>query len=109
MAQVFGVNGTTINYVVNAQWIERPEDDYLNGQTVRNRWRTHTWQTEVMSASEFNTLYALEGQQVTITTVDYEDRTGNYKTYYGAELRSIGGDHDGPNFQNILIEFLVKV
>ncbi len=109
MAQVFQINGANLTYIAKADWRDRSVAEVLSGKTVFHRWRQHYWETNVVSAAEFNTLYALEGQKVDITTIDYTDRDGAYKTYYGAELRRIQAQHLGPVLQQLMIEFWVRL
>lgn len=105
----FRINSTWIVAVI-ANWIDIPAGQFFNGKTSRNRWRRHIWKTNVMTATEFDSIYALQGQRVSIITTDYDDRNNsNYKTYYNAELMRVGGDQNGPRFENIQIEFNVRV
>jgi hypothetical protein len=110
MARVHSINGNTINFIGKPDWQDKPTAAYLTGQNAVSRWRKHIWQSNVMPASEWNTIEALEGQLVTIVTTDYEDRNNaNYKTYYGARFTALAGKHDGPNMVNVRFEFLVKL
>lgn len=109
MAQVFKINGTTLNYVMAANWEERGVGNFLNGLTSYNRYRRHTLATNVMTAAEFSTLFALEGQQVSLTTTNYTDRNGDYIDYHGVEIKSVTGQHAGPVVQDVQIECLVRI
>jgi hypothetical protein len=110
MAQIHSVNGNTISYIGKADWQDKPAATYLTGQNAVSRHRKHILQSNVMPASEWNTLEALEGQLVTIVTTDYTDRNNaNYKTYYGVRFTALAGKHDGPNMTNVRFEFLVKL
>jgi hypothetical protein len=110
MAQQHTINGTNINYITEAIWQDIPAGEYLNGKAIINRWRRHIWRTNVMPMSEFDTLYALQGQIVAIATTNYEDRNAaDYKTYYGVEFKRISGSHEGPNMQTVICEFLVRL
>jgi hypothetical protein len=108
MAQQHYLNGAAINYINKPDWIDEGSP-VLNGETVFNRWRRHTWRAEVMPVSEFNTVYALEGQTVSLTTTDYSDRNGDYVTYYGARVTNVTGRQSGPLMTDVTIEFLVRV
>lgn len=110
MAQDFKINGVTLNYVMIGEWREVEDSQALDGQTVHNRWREHLWRlNEAMPVSEFNTLYALEGQKVTIVTTDYANRNGAYAIYYGAELRRVAGRHVALNMEQFQCEFRVRL
>jgi len=109
MAKVHSVNGFTINYIGQPNWIDRPVGKLLTGEQIKNRWRGHTWASNVMTVSEFNNLYTLEGTKATIVTTDYSSRNSDYITYYGAEVKRVTGTHDGPRFLDVQIEFLVRI
>ncbi len=108
MAQVFQVNGTTITALVKADWGDEIIDDDLAGQSIRNRWKMHVLQTEAMTAAEYDTLYALQGQKVTLTTTNYRNRNGDYKTYYDAVFLGIEAGHMGPIRQNVRAMLAVR-
>lgn len=110
MARVHSINGNTISYIGKPDWQDKPTAAYLTGENAVSRWRKHIWQSNVMPASEWNTLEALEGTLVTLVTTDYADRNAaNYKTYYGARFTALTGNHDGPNMVNVRFEFLIKL
>ncbi|MHC4687899.1 MAG: hypothetical protein ACYTEW_26865 [Planctomycetota bacterium] len=110
MAQVHSINANTINYIGVADWQDKATAAYLTGQNAVSRYRRHIWQSNVMPASEWNTIEALEGQQVTLVTTDYTDRNAaNYVTYYNAMFTALTGKHEGPNMHNVRFEFLVKL
>lgn len=110
MAQDFKVNGTTINRVTGLQWLEQPVNDKrLNGQPVYHRWRRHLGRARVVTQDEFDTLFATLGTRVELTTVDYADRNGDYKTYYTAEAIGIEAVHEGPAFVEVEMEFWVRL
>lgn len=107
--QQFKVNSVTVTYVRRADWLDTIVDENLDGTTIRNRWRGHRWQSNAMTAAEFDTLFALQGQKVVLTTTNYSDRNADYKIYYDAELLNIRAAHRGPVREDILIEFRVRV
>ncbi len=109
MAQDYIINSTTLDYIMVGEWREVVESSVLDGQTVHNRWREHVWQTEVMPVTDFDTLYALEGQKVTLTTVDYSDRNNDYVIYYGAEFKRITARHQALNMAQLQCEFMVRL
>ena len=110
MAQIFQVNGTNLTHITRGDWQEEPEGDYLNGKAIHNRWRRHILQANVTTAAEFDTLYALEGQKISLTTTNYFDRnSANYVTYYGAEVKRVSGQHEGPIMRDVQIECLVRI
>ena len=111
MARTFKINGTSLTYIVDAQWNERPAGtQYHAGPVPFNRWRGVTLFTEGMTATEFDTLYALEGQRVTTTLPPYNDRNASdYVTYYAAEIRSVSAEHQGPTMGGVTLEMMVRV
>jgi len=109
MAQLHAINGTSINYIGQPDWIDTPQGEFLNGETLQSRWRGHTWAANVMTESEFNFLYALEGQKVSLLTTKHNDRNGDYITYYGVDFRQITGTHDGPRFIDVQLNFMIRV
>ena len=111
MPQQFKINSVEISRITKGDWLDEPGDaQALDGVTPLARWRRHTWTTEVLSASEFNSLYSLEGQQVSLDTPPYDDRNAaDYQRYYGAILQSVTGNHDGSIFTGVSCEFLVRL
>ena len=109
MAQIHSINSNTINFIGQPDWQDKPTAAYLTGQNAVSRWRRHVWESNVMTAAEWNTIEALEGTLVTLVTTDYADRNAAYKTYYGARFTDLAGKHEGPNMVNVRFEFLVKL
>jgi len=109
MAQQFQINGQDLDYVTEATWDETPITAPLAGGTVFNRWRLHRWATNVMPASEFETIRGRLGETVSLTTTDYDDLNGDYVTYYGATLDTLRGEHSGPVVVAVSAEFRVRV
>jgi hypothetical protein len=109
MAQTFVINGTTLTRVGAANWSELPEAEIFNGKMAKNRWRGLRLGADVVAASEFDVLFALEGGKVALTCPNYSDRNGDYKTYYGVDFLSIRGEHNGPVVENIQIELMVRL
>ena len=112
MATDHKINGTTYSYIETADWRENAIRDgrALDQQTTTNAFRTLVWTTNIMPISEFDTLYALEGQKVTVTTVDYTDRdSGSFATYYGAILEGIQANHESVNITSLNVTFRVRV
>jgi hypothetical protein len=105
----FVVNNTHIERITRGDWTDAPAGVGLDGKTGRQRWVSHVWQSNVMSAEEFNSLYSLEGQKVSIKTTNYADRNGDYITYYGVDFKRISGEHAGPIFTGVTCEFLVRL
>lgn len=108
MAQVFDINGTTLTHITDANWEDKPEDDYLNGKTPVNQWRNVVLEG-TMEETQFDIIYALEGQQVSVTIPPYDDRNGAFATYYYVILQSVTGDHQGPSMQNVRAELKVRI
>lgn len=110
MAQVHSIDGNTILYISRANWVDRIANSSLDGLTPISSWRGHVWEANIMPISEWDIISALEGQIVPIVTTDYTDRNNTtYVTYYKAILKSISGNHEGPNMANVSFNFLVKV
>ena len=112
MATDHKIDGTTYSYIETANWRENAIRDgrALDQQTTTSAFRTMVWTTSIMPISEFDTLYALEGTKVTLTTVDYTNRdSGSFATYYGAVLRSIQANHESTNITSLNVEFRVRV
>lgn len=109
MAQTFKINGTSLSYITQAEWGNIELGQALDGGMIIGRWRQHILSTNVMSASEFNTFYALQGQRVTLTTTDYDTPNSDYKTYYEAIFETLEGLHDGPVFLNVQARFRVRL
>ena len=101
------LNGTEYE-VTGAQWAERAESAYLGGNVPTNRWKLHTWQLSAVLDTVYEAFYALEGSLVTLTTTGYDTRNTD-ATYYGVEIKAVRGEHTGPSFENVEIEFLVRV
>jgi len=104
------INNTTLLYVGRPNWDDQTVGGYLTGEVIHNRWRRHIWEANVMPIAEFNSLYAFEGQQVSILTTNYTDRNDTtLKRYYAAELKKVTGAHDGPRFTGVRAEFIVRI
>jgi hypothetical protein len=108
MAQVFKINGTTLARIVKADWLEAILAESLAGGTILGRWKGHAWQTEAMAAAEYDTLFALQGRRVSLTTTNYSNLNGDYKTYFEAVLLNIEAAHPGPIRQGVRVEFQVR-
>ena len=109
MAQLFAINGTVISRVNRPDWIDEPANKGLDPSTPRLRWARCICRADVLTAAEFNLLYAQEGAIVSIDVTDYADRNGDYKRYFGVLCLRVSGSHDGPAFVSVEAEFLVKV
>jgi len=111
MPQAFVINGSTIARITKGDWLDEPGDaQALDGVTPLARWRRHTWRAEVLSAAEWNTLAALEGQKVSITTPDYSDRNAaDYASYYQVDFERLEGRHEGPVVMGVSADFLVRI
>jgi len=103
------INGTAMTYIGKADWKDQPVGMFLTGEVVMNRYRGHTWQANVMTAADFDILYALEGQQVNLTTTNYSDRNGDHITYYNVLFLKISGQHNGPVVENVRADFNILV
>lgn len=110
MAQVHDIDGTTVNFISQAPWNQAVNSQSLDLIAVHNRWRIHTWLSNVMTAAEWATFRGKRGSIVSITTTDPDDPNGDYVTYFQAIVRNVSqGNHDSLNLRGVKIEFLVKV
>lgn len=110
MAQQHKINDSNVDHIGRPIWRDQIIKGALNGRPVVHRWRLHIWQANVITAAVFDTLYALEGSSLSLTTTDYDDPNAtNYRTYYGAILQAITGRHVGPTFQDVNLQFLVRL
>lgn len=110
MAQIFKLNGITFSRVTRADWQDDSAGAGLDGTTARQRWVRHTWQAqEGLTAAEFDSLYALEGQRVALTTTNYSDRNGDFVTYRGASCMRVDGRHEANLVIGVMAEFMVRL
>ncbi len=110
MAQQHKLNGTNVDLIGRAIWRETVVAQALNGEPVVAAWRKHIWRTNILTAAQFDTLYAQEGAIVTLTTTDYTNpNSTNYVQYFGALFQKITAQHAGPAVGNVILEFLIKV
>lgn len=109
MAQTFIINSTTLSYITAGDWDDTPDNQALDGVTAMLRLRRHILKAQAMPESEFDTLTGLLGTQVSLTTTDYIDRNGAYKTYYGCNFDDLRGRHSGPNMVDVIAEFGIIV
>ena len=113
MPQMFQVNGVDYDYITKPDWADESQTGQagLDGYETLNRWRRLTAMgPEGMPAADFDALFALEGQRVSVTVPDYNDRNGaDYKTYYGAVLERVDGRHESINVVGVLCEFRVRI
>jgi hypothetical protein len=109
MAQIFRLNSTALTRVTRGDWADDPAGSGLDGSMPRQRWVRHTWGADVLSAAEYDLIFAQEGQRVTITTPDYADRNGDYVDYFGALCQRVSGQHEGPVVVGVTAEFLVRL
>lgn len=103
------INGTAYERLLTADWSDRPEGDYLDATGSFNAWRDLAISADVLTATEFDALYALEGQIVSVDAPPYHDRNATPITYYGAELRSVTGRHQGPAVVGVRLDLRVFV
>lgn len=110
MAQLFALNGVTIERVNRPDWIDEPANKGLDPSTPRLRWARCICRADVLTAAEFDLLFAQVGAIVSIDVTDYADRNAaDYKRYFGVLCQRVSGDHQGPSFVAVEAEFLVKV
>ena len=110
MAQDFKINATTFARITHADWADDSAGSGLDGTTARLRWVRHVWSApEGMTAAEYDALFAFQGQRVTLTTTNYEDRNGDFIPYYGAVCERVDGVHSGPVVAGVVAEFRVRL
>lgn len=109
MTRIFALNGASKSYINTADWSDQPDSQALVGATPTRRRRRHTWRAEIMPMAEFLAIQALEGERVSLTTTNYNDRNGDYVTYYGAEIDQASGRHESVNMVDVVVEFWVGV
>ncbi len=109
MAQIHDIDGTALSYISSAPWAQPVNSESLNLIAVHNRWRRHTWNSNVMTTAEWATLIGKRGSVVSITTTDPDDPNGDYVTYFGVYVRNITfSSHDSLNIRGAKIEFLLS-
>ena len=113
MPQTFKVNSTSFNYITRMDWADESQTGQagLDGYETLNRWRRLTAQgPEGMPAADFDALFALQGQRVSVAAPPYSDRNNaNYATYYGAILQRVDGRHESINVVGVMCEFRVRI
>lgn len=108
--QDFKLNASTFNRITRADWQDESAGVGLDGTTARLRWVRHVWSApEAMTAAEYDSLFALQGQRVTLTTTNYNERNGDYISYYGAICERVDGQHVGPIVVGVVAEFKVRL
>lgn len=106
----FAINSTTFSTVSRVDWQDDTASAGLDGHTPLLRWRRLVAQAEVMSAANFNSLYAFEGQAVSLAAPPYTDRNNaTWQTYHGAVCERVSGQHDGNVFTGVVAEFRVRL
>ena len=104
------IDGTNINYINSANWIQAVTGQSLDIIAVHSKRRIHVWTAGVMTVAEYVTLLAKRGAIVSITTTDVNARNADYITYYGAKVQSVTfRHHEGLNIRGVELRFLVAV
>jgi hypothetical protein len=110
MAQIHNIDGTTINYISQAPWSQAVNSQSFDLIAVHEKYRKHTWLSNVMTTAEWATLIGKRGSIVSITTTDPNDPNGDYITYYEAIVRNVTfSRHESLNIIGAKVEFLVRV
>lgn len=110
MSQIHSIDSTALNYISQALWNQSVNSQSLNLIAVHNKWRIHTWLSNVMTTVEWATLIGKRGNIVSITTTDPDNPNSDYVSYYEAILRrATFGSHDSLNIRGAKFEFLIKV
>ena len=110
MATDFKINGTTYTYLINVQWADSQPAEAFDGTYSYVRWRTlQARGDEAVTQAEFDSLYALEGQAVSVTCSPWENPAADYVTYYQARIKRVASRHAGPLHTGVVAEIEVRV
>ncbi len=110
MATQHKIDGTSINHVSQASWVQPNVDQSLNAIELHSRKQTHIWLADIMPMATWQTLIGKRGSLVSLITTDPDNANGDYVTYYGVVVREVTkGAHDSRNARGVRCEFLVKV
>jgi len=104
---MFEINGTPLTFITSAQWDDKNNTKKLDGQVLINNYQRHTWGAVVMLVPEYDSLFALEGQLVTINTIDFDDLL-IFKEYQ-AILTRVDGTHAGINMAGVNLSFVIRI
>ena len=109
MAQIHNIDGTTVNFISQAVWNQPANSQSLDLIAIHNKWRSHTWLSNIMTAAEWATFRGKRGNIATITTTDPDDPNGDYITYFNVIVKNVSpGNHESLNFSGVRVEFLIK-
>lgn len=109
MATDFKINNTTFIYLNSAAWTDPQPAEVFDGTYTYPRWRGLTARAdEAMPQAEFDSLFALQGQAVSVTCPPYGNPAGDYVTYYQARLVRVSSRHAGPLHSSVTAEFEVR-
>jgi len=103
----FEINSTPLTFIAAAQWNDLNLTSKVDGQVLINNYQRHTWGTNVMAMAEYDLLFALQGQKVSISTIDIDTR--NTFRIYQAILQDVNGTQAGINMVGVSLRFLVIV
>jgi len=110
MAFQHQIDGTNVDFINFANWVQPVIDQSLDIIAVHQKMRFHIWQASVVTAAEWTTLLSKRGQIVSLTTTDVDDRNADYITYFGARVQAATfRNHEGRNILGVELRFLVKV
>lgn len=106
----FTINSTTFTTITRVDWQDDAASPGLDGHTPLLRWRRLVAQADVMSAANFNSLYAFEGNRCAVTAPPYTNRNATtWQTYQGAICERVSGLHQGNVFTGVSAEFRVRL
>ena len=101
----FAINGFVSEYIENGDWNKRGAGLSLAGLPVWGGYVPHIMTGTVMPFAEWLTFKTLEGQSVTVRTVDYFARL-NFRTYAGI-IKAVDGTQNSINMLGIRITVLL--
>lgn len=106
----FTINSTSFSTITKIDWQDDAASPGLDGNTPLLRWRRLVAQAEVMSAANFNSLYAFEGARCNVIAPPYNNRNATaWTTYQGAVCERVSGLHQGNVFTGVQAEFRVRL
>ena len=104
---MFTINFVPLTFITSAQWDDKNHIQKLDGQTLISNYQSHTWAASIMTVAEYNALFALNGQLVSINTTDFDNRLG-FKEYM-AILLNVDGTQAGINMVGVNLSFTIRL
>lgn len=105
---MFEINGTEFPQIEIANWEHNPHSTDLDLRTTFNNQKIHTWIARVLSMAKWSILEPLQGQVVSLSTTNHEDRNSTTpRIYPTARIVRLSGDHNALDMRDVEIEFKV--